>query len=543
MKLRIGIDLDNTIIDYSNSFLFGAINKKFLTKNIIDKIIKKNNLNKISIKELIKTEIKKSVNGEKKWRKLQSEVYGKLIKHALINPAIYKFFTLCNHKNFTVYIVSHKTKYGHYSKKENLLRLSALKFLKNKKIINNCIDSKNVFFTDTLNDKIKKISELKLNFFIDDLKKVFDHKNFPKYTKKIHFSVNLQKKTLNWNLINKYFFEKKYENKLIHNYASILLKNKKIKVNKINGGGNSNLFKININNKNKYIGKLYPYSSVSNIIIESSAINLFDKYNIQKKSGNIFIDKNKNFALYPFINGYKQKKMNKKILNKSINFIKDIKNKSNNKFEFNASASCFSFVDIKNQIFSRLDLLKFHKKNNKKLNYFIKNKLEIEIPKIINYFEKKWPTNIEKKLKKSNQILSPSDFGLHNIILNKNNVYFIDFEYFGWDDPVKLTSDFILHPAMTLSTGQKKYWVQSLVKLFTDDTNFLFRLRNSFYLYGIIWCLILLNEFLPNKLENRNIYTLNPVKLNTIQNSQLNKSITLLKYISKNYKKVFPYEE
>ena len=147
-------------------------------------------------------------------------------------------------------------------------------------------------------------------------------------------------------------------------------------------------------------------------------------------------------------------------------------------------------------------------------------------------------------LDKEKQILSPSDFGFHNAIKNNNNeITFLDFEYFGWDDPVKLTSDFILHPAMNLTTRQKKYWVQSLVKLFIDDANFLFRLRNSFYLYGIIWCLILLNEFLPNKLENRNIYTLNPVKLNTIQNSQLNKSITLLKNISKNYNKVFPYEE
>lgn len=540
--MRIGIDLDNTIIDYSNSFIFGINNNKLLTKNIINLIIKKNKINNISIKELIKSKIIQTTNGEKKWRKLQSEVYGKLITYALVNSEIYKFLTLCNHKNYKIYIVSHKTKYGHYSKKENLLRLSALKFLKNKKIINNFINSKNIFFTDTLNDKINKISELKLDYFIDDLKKIFDNKNFPKRTKKILFSDNFYKKSLNWNQINNYFFKKKYENELIYNYSSILLKNNKIKVNKIKGGGNSNLFKIQINKKNKYIGKLYPHTGNSNIIVESSAINLLDKFSIQKKSGNIFLDKNKKFAIYPFINGYKQKKMNKKIMNHSINFIKDIKNKSSNNFKFNASASCFAFIDIKNQIFNRLELLKYHKKNNKKLNFFIKNKLIIEIPKIINYFEKKWPTNIHENLKKSYQILSPSDFGLHNVILNKKNIYFIDFEYFGWDDPAKLTSDFILHPAMDLTIQQKKYWVQSLIKLFINDKNFASRLRNSFYLYGIIWCLILLNEFLPNKLENRNIYTLNSNKINSIQNSQLNKSITLLKNISKNYKKVFPYE-
>ena len=209
MKLRIGIDLDNTIIDYSNSFIFGINNNKLLTKNIINLIIKKNKINNISIKELIKSKIIQTTNGEKKWRKLQSEVYGKLITYALVNSEIYKFLTLCNHKNYKIYIVSHKTKYGHYSKKENLLRLSALKFLKNKKIINNFINSKNIFFTDTLNDKINKISELKLDYFIDDLKKIFDNKNFPKRTKKILFSDNFYKKSLNWNQINNYFFKKK----------------------------------------------------------------------------------------------------------------------------------------------------------------------------------------------------------------------------------------------------------------------------------------------------------------------------------------------
>ncbi len=95
---------------------------------------------------------------------------------------------------------------------------------------------------------------------------------------------------------------------------------------------------------------------------------------------------------------------------------------------------------------------------------------------------------------------------------------------------------------MNLNHQQKKYWVHSLIELFKQDKNFLFRLKNSFYLYGIIWCLILLNEFLPHKSQNRNINLLRAREIKTIQNAQLNKSITLLKNIIKNYKKEFPYE-
>ena len=63
------------------------------------------------------------------------------------------------------------------------------------------------------------------------------------------------------------------------------------------------------------------------------------------------------------------------------------------------------------------------------------------------------------------QVLSPSDFGFHNAILKESgDLVFLDFEYFGRDDPVKLMADFIWHPGMKLSNlqkrrlGQRSFW-------------------------------------------------------------------------------------
>ena len=62
---------------------------------------------------------------------------------------------------------------------------------------------------------------------------------------------------------------------------------------------------------------------------------------------------------------------------------------------------------------------KLNKINNLKLIKFInKNSIKITLPK-------------------KNLILSPSDISLRNIIKNNNNDFYIDFEYFGWDDPCK----------------------------------------------------------------------------------------------------------
>ena len=52
--------------------------------------------------------------------------------------------------------------------------------------------------------------------------------------------------------------------------------------------------------------------------------------------------------------------------------------------------------------------------------------------KLIKIFQ----NSILKKIDEEDSILSPSDFGFHNIISKNQKLYFIDFEYAGWDDQI-----------------------------------------------------------------------------------------------------------
>ena len=70
---------------------------------------------------------------------------------------------------------------------------------------------------------------------------------------------------------------------------------------------------------------------------------------------------------------------------------------------------------------------------------------------------------------------------------------FIDFEYFGWDDPVKLGADFLWHPAMRLSDAERSQFAHGITDLFGSDPEFAARLAIYFPLYGIRWSLIILN--------------------------------------------------
>jgi hypothetical protein len=96
--------------------------------------------------------------------------------------------------------------------------------------------------------------------------------------------------------------------------------------------------------------------------------------------------------------------------------------------------------------------------------------------------------------------LSPSDFGLHNMLLRAGRPVFIDFEYFGWDDPVKLVADVVWHPAMALPEPLARRFVAATRRLYgATDADFKRRLALSFPLYGLRWALIVLNEFLPER--------------------------------------------
>jgi hypothetical protein len=99
--------------------------------------------------------------------------------------------------------------------------------------------------------------------------------------------------------------------------------------------------------------------------------------------------------------------------------------------------------------------------------------------------------------------LSPSDFGFHNAIRRVDGkLIFVDFEYFGWDDPAKTISDFLLHPAMALSPAQGEEFVALCLDAFNDD-DLPARLRAFYPLFGLKWTAILLNEFLPGGWSRR----------------------------------------
>lgn len=145
---------------------------------------------------------------------------------------------------------------------------------------------------------------------------------------------------------------------------------------------------------------------------------------------------------------------------------------------------------------------------------------------------------LEADLPREQRTLSPSDFGFHNALRGPSGLVFLDFEYFGWDDPAKMLADFLLHPGMELSLAQRRHFAATLLDNL-DLEGLARRTRLLFPLYGLKWCLILLNEFLPGALDRR-IFADDRPTISDRQQQQLEKCRTQLHQLLDDHEH-FPY--
>jgi hypothetical protein len=158
-----------------------------------------------------------------------------------------------------------------------------------------------------------------------------------------------------------------------------------------------------------------------------------------------------------------------------------------------ASEACLSTVELKRQISFREDQLSAFAPDEPELGRFL-DRFADRRGRLFEAFDR----HRDDELALEFRTLSPSDFGFHNALRDRSGrIVFLDFEYFGWDDPVKLTADFLLHPGMAPDRDARRRFARGMAELHRADPDFCPRLARLLPLYVLRWCLILLNEFRP----------------------------------------------
>jgi hypothetical protein len=114
------------------------------------------------------------------------------------------------------------------------------------------------------------------------------------------------------------------------------------------------------------------------------------------------------------------------------------------------------------------------------------------------------PGGLEATLSQKLRRVSPSDFGFHNALLTPaGGLVFLDFEYAGLDDPAKLVCDFFCQPEVPVGREHLPGFLARVAEASRADATLPERVRLLLPAYGIKWCCIMLNDFLPLGVSRR----------------------------------------
>lgn len=180
-EIIIGVDFDNTIVSYHDAFHAVAVEKNLITSSF-----PKN-------KEAIRNYLIKC-GKENEWTEMQGYVYGRALCYAQPFPGVIEFFDNLHRNNIQVYIISHKTKYPYLGIRYDLHQAANLWIEKMQ------LNPAEVFFMESKQEKLLKISTCCCTYFIDDLQEILTDQNFPLNTHKILFSPNETQEDLYDNL-------------------------------------------------------------------------------------------------------------------------------------------------------------------------------------------------------------------------------------------------------------------------------------------------------------------------------------------------------
>jgi len=93
-----------------------------------------------------------------------------------------------------------------------------------------------------------------------------------------------------------------------------------------------------------------------------------------------------------------------------------------------------------------------------------------------------------------------ADLGFHNALYGSDGRWrYLDFEYVGWDDPVRLFADLALHPGHHLAAADRRWLLAATAATPGIDAAAAARLAAFLPLYALRWAAIALNEFLPER--------------------------------------------
>ena len=180
--MRIGIDFDNTIVNYRGLFHEVAVKRGLIPYEFP------------ANRERVRDHLNASGRADD-YTRLQGYVYGPGIYRAALWPGVYDFIARATSQGHFVCVVSHKSKRPSLGAAYDL-RQYARAFLHEIGLIGSgllTLDS--VYFESTQQDKVNRVGALEVDLFIDDLPEFLKRADFPCGTLPVLFDPSGQART------------------------------------------------------------------------------------------------------------------------------------------------------------------------------------------------------------------------------------------------------------------------------------------------------------------------------------------------------------
>lgn len=173
-RLRLGVDLDNTLVCYDRVFHQLAKERHLISEDCA--------MTKDAVRRQLREDGREDV-----WTQLQGEAYGPQMRRAHAFAGAKEAVAACAARGGEIFVVSHRTRFPIAGARVDL-HAAARAWLAQSGLLFPCKEgSERVFLEVSRDDKLRRIDELALDYFVDDLSEILLAPSFAPATTGIHF--------------------------------------------------------------------------------------------------------------------------------------------------------------------------------------------------------------------------------------------------------------------------------------------------------------------------------------------------------------------
>ncbi len=515
-RLRIGLDLDGTVVLYEQLFRRIASERLGMPAEVPAR------------KTAIRAWVRGLPDGEARWVELQRLAYGPLMVEAEPAPGVRDFLRACTEAGVTVSVVSHRTPLSVAAPRVDL-HAAARGWLERNGFFSDerlGLRPERVYLEPTRAAKIDRIRSEGLALFVDDLEEVFAERSFPPSVERWLYSPDAGSRAdgmrvfSEWSALLPRVLElgtRMADAGVVAAAVRAALGRGPDSVAPIRGGKNNVVAKAVVDGQ-PLLAKVYfahADDPRDRLGTEFAALGFLWDRGVRCIPRPIAVERRHGIGVYEFVDGEPLEPGSVSAgdglqLAGLLARMWELRDDPEARTLPNASEACFSlrgYFDLLDGRLARLRSAPPSEGTGVDVHAFVEDELAPAIGVVRAFVEDRASglgVDAEEEIAAERRTISPGDIGFQNALRRPDgSLVFVDFEYAGWDDPAHVLDSACLPPGVPLPREAHLVVLTELLARLGADAALAARVRLVYPILALKWALIVLNEFVPSDARRR----------------------------------------